>query len=416
MRKGNKSKLLIAVLAFALALNAFCFAGMASEGFEVVLDFEEVPGDNEIAAAEELVPMEEEVFAVEEIPAEEETPAEEEEAVVMASAASENGGISLEADSTGQDISPESIFVYNGSLYKVTGKVNIVSAGGGFDTKPSILPSGTSSDTKDSFINSVDGAVEYDSTEGHTDPGCLKWSNGVLIWRHAFETGKLYVYSVWYKFTGTADLYDSQRQLAGANDVAGGTHYNTLTNDGTETWQQDWCVFKGDSSEYKFLYAQLTGSGTIYIDDFYIYEVEEYTESLSVDSHFLERQSDMQIFDVPSEGIPSAGEYYHVINYTNVNVVEYPVTGVVALMKDGKLVKIFASSTRTVRGRLDGTTIKPASGTIDIWFEIPELGEGEDISQYSYIAYVVNEGNPFGILGSPSEKNAAVVYGNGAAN
>lgn len=406
MRKGNKSKLLIAVLTLALALNAFGVAVTADEDVEPVLEFEEILSDEETAEEIEFVEIDE-LNEADEI-AEEEL-AEEIDEDIVSLAETEDDSVRLMAESDGQTVSPGTIFVYNNTVYRVKETAtNIVSGGGGFDTAPTILESSTSTRT-DNFINSY---ASYNSSEGHSSPGCLEWSSGVTIWRHYFESGKLYIYSMWYKFTGTADLNDNQRHLAGAKDVATGEqHYNLLTNDGTETWQQDWCVFEGDSSEEKFLYAELTGSGTIYIDDFYIYEVEEY-DFLDVKSHQLERQSDMQVFDVPSSGIPSSGEYYHVINYETFK--DYTVTGVVALMKDGKLVKIYAASTITnsSKGKVDENgSLIPAAGTVDIWFEVPELEEGESLSQYSYMAYIVSEGNPFGILDLPGDDNPVTVVG-----
>lgn len=395
--------MLVMLLTLLLAFNAFGFAYAADGGVELALEFEDVLSDDEIAQTEESAPKAEDEIVYEEI--------EEDVSAVVEPAEAEDAEL-LDA-AAGQNVAPGTIFVYNNTIYKIKDDaVNIVdqAGDGSFTTAPSIYKDDDTSTRTDHFINTSQTA-SYDATEGHNAPGSLKWSSGVLIWRHTFETGKLYIYSMWYKFTGTADLDDSQRHLAGANDVAGGTHSNPLTNDGTETWQQDWCVFEGNAGEDKFLYAQLSGSGEIYIDDFYIYEVEKY-DAFQITSNQLERQSDLSVVSVPASGFSASGEYYHVVNYENLNVTDYTVTGVVALMKDDKLVKIFASSTRTNRGKVsvDGS-ITPAIGTVDIWFEIPELEDGEDISQYSYMAYIVTEGNPFGILGSVSDENPVIVKG-----
>ncbi len=384
MRKGNKSKVLILVLALALDLNTFGFAFAESE-IEAELLFEEVLSAEETQAAEE-------------------------EAVITLS----EDEVELQAADDYMEIAPDRILYYADRLFKVkSDAVNEVAGGGDFENFDANLYMVQSDDSNltDQFMRrGTSTTAGKDATGGIDGSACIYVSSGILGWRHQFETGKLYAMTISMKMDSGVNLYDGQRHLAATKDLATESNHSLTARENTATtgqWEQDWFVFEA-VDDIRMLYLQLEGSGTIYIDNFYIYEVEEYTETISVDSHELE-DSVGNVIKVPANKIPSTGVFWHSMKYTNLNVEEYPVTGVVALMKDNKLERIFSPNTRTVRGALVNGSILEARGSVDVKFEIPE---GEDVSRYSYMAYMVYEGNPFAIVGAPGAYNPVTVSGN----
>lgn len=400
MRKGNKSKVLMVVLALALALSTLSIA-YADGGLVDMAEFEEVL--NEAVAVPDV-----------DEPAQE--PVIEEPADEVVELAALDGEVELEAavDEDGITLTPGRIFVYNDRLFKVLDNAENIVKNGDFNNKVDILASGDTN-IADTFLipgESSTSDLAWADGVGRNGSGALVYTYGTFCWRHKFSSTKTYAMSIWYKLEGsTINFYGGQRGIAGAIDATTGlVHTNEIgaSRPITGGWQQDFVVFHGDDAIIRFLYAQIEGSGTVYVDDFYIYEVEEYAESIGIDSHYLENSADNSIVEVPNISIEQPGKYYHIINYTNYNIIEYPVTGVVAVMKDGALYKLFSTNTRTVRGYLIDGTVEEASGSIDIPFEI-KLQPGEDISQYSYIAYMVNEGNPFSIIGKPQDNNAVVV-------
>ncbi|MCH5186774.1 MAG: S-layer homology domain-containing protein [Oscillospiraceae bacterium] len=385
MRKGNKSKALIAVLALALALNMFPAAFAAGPVLETELEFEPAVDESEILAPEIGEP---------------EIDLPEEEAVAELSA---DGVASVMAvgDEEGVSIQPGMLFQYGDRYFRVNNSAtNIFNGGGangGFDSKAVI--NGESSNQDVLYSNTA----VWDATEGHDAPGCLAWSTGQVIWRHTFDTNKYYVMSAWYKFEGNINLNDGQRHLAGANDVeTDSVHSNEIGRNRSITggWQQEFFVFNGiRQSNGQFMYVQVVDNGgTLYLDDVVIYEVEEIKAQLTINGHTLESESGDSYNVAAGETIPAPGTYYHLIRYENELPNEYLLTGVVVLNKDDKLEKIFTVNTKTGRGTFSDTGMVAASGTVDIMFEIPE---DEDVSHYSYTAFLTDRDKPFAILGTP---------------
>lgn len=404
MRKGNKSKALIAVLALALALNGFTAAFAAGPVLETALEFEPAVDESEILAPEIDEP---------------EIDFPEEEPVAELSA---DGAVSVLAagDEEGVSIQPGTLFQYGDRYFRVSNSAdNIFNGGGsngGFDSKPVI--NGESSNKDVLYSNTA----VWNSTEGHDAPGCLAWTTGQVIWRHDFEATKYYVMSAWYKFEGNINLNDGQRHLAGANDVeTDSVHSNEIGRNRTATggWQQEFFVFNGiKQSNGQFMYLQVVDNGgTLYLDDVVIYEVEEIKAQLTINGHTLESESGDSYNVASGATIPAPGTYYHLIRYENELPNEYLLTGVVVLYKDDKLEKIFTVNTKTGRGTFSDTGMVAASGTVDIMFEIPE---GEDISHYRYTAFLTERDNPFAVLGTPrttasgsNAVNPVFVYGEG---
>lgn len=377
MRKGNKAKALIAVLALALALNAFGFA-YASEvpQLEAEYVFEDLP----------------EIEPVTDI----ETPQEEDAAVVL------NAGdevIPFAAVDDGVNVVPGAVIKYGERYFRVSGETNLVNGGGAFDAAPSNMrPNDTTSGVQDTFMG---GVVNHVGNEGHQAPGCLMTTD-LLVWRHRFDSDKMYVLSSWIKLDGGATLNDGQRAVAGTTDVVYGGNHSVTAVGGTTEWQQDFCIFTGNGVE-RFYYLQLNGIGTLYFDDFYVYEVEEIEAELNLNSHKLEYVSDGETKAVSVDNgspIPGTGTFYHVITYGNELPEEYLLTGVLALFKNDTLVKIYTVNTKTGQGQFTDSGPVPAVGTVDIGFEIPE---GDDPADYGYIALVLNRGSLFDALGRPRE-------------
>ncbi len=368
--RRNKTKLVIAILAAALALNSFAIVPYAEEDLEMVLDFKDAP--DQLAVSEEL------------------------------------GDVGLEAteDEVGQTVAPGKYISYNGRVFKVSENAVSFVTDGTFDTDPGITDDSNSSRTES--FNFSSSSPTYVTTEGHDALGSVRIDPGnILIWRRSFESNKLYVYSAWFKLTGDAVFDDNQRHLAGAIDIAtGSSHNNELGRTVTKTggWQQDMCVFNGaGTGEDRLAYLTNVGSNDpIYIDDFVIYEVEE-VEAIEVTGHSME-DDDWNEYDE----IPAPGEYSHIIRYENNFTSVVALRGVVALFKDGKLVKIYTKDVNSRVGALADGNLSPGRGTVEIRFTVPE---GEDVSAYSYVAYLCSPSNPFYIYGKASSTNAAVVYG-----
>lgn len=405
MRKGNKSKALIAVLALALALNVFAVAYAAGPDLEAALEFEPAVDESEILAPEIDEP---EIDATEEEPVAELADAQGEVTVLAA------------GDEEGTTIQPGMVFQYGERYFRIdAGATNIFNGGGangGFDTAPSI-----SEEAKSKRVLYSNTAT-WNTTEGHNAPGCLAWSAGQVIWRNDFETNKYYVMSAWYKFEGNINLENGQRHLAGAHDIGtDNVHTNEIGHNRERTggWQQEFFVFSGVWQDNgQFMYLQVVDNGgTLYMDDVVIYEVEEIKAQLTISGHTLENESGDSYNVASGTTIPAPGTYYHLIRYENELPNEYLLTGVVLLYKDDKLEKIFTVNTKTGRGTFSDLGMVAASGTVDIMFEIPE---GEDISAYRYTAFLTERDNPFAVLGGPrltAGNNMAInpvfVYGEG---
>lgn len=404
MRRGNKTKWLVALLTAALALNAFALAPIAGmdeaalDEAELVWDFDLVPNEN--------------------LPAEEEIPEEApllEENLSAEALSVDEAEVQAAADEEGQIILPGKVFEYNGKMYKIDENATNIMSGGG---SPSFDDSANFASSGEEDVLICGSGWQHNPTEGHViddpdnpgTPGCVQFSSGALwIWRHTFDPGKLYVMSMWYKFDNGANLDDGNRIVRAALDVdTGSDHYVNIGKDSDPTggWQQDLCVFNGASGERRCIYLIASGTGNVYWDDLYIFECSP-IESMEITGHDLE---DDDTFDAGFTEIPYPGRFNHYIYYTSNTTQESFATGVMALFKDGKLEKI---NTTTVRigaatyNRARGT-LRPYSGYAWLNFEIPE---GEDVSRYSYMAYLVDEGKPFSVMGEASEINPARVNG-----
>ncbi|MGN1097633.1 MAG: hypothetical protein ACI4SS_01910 [Clostridia bacterium] len=398
MRRGNRTKRIVALLTVALALNAFAFAPAAqqeelvNEELELVQNFTEIPNET----AEEI--SEPDAEEPQEIEA-----AEDADEVF----ALEVGDVSLQAaDDVGQTVLPGKVIKYGGKMYEVKGS-NYVSRGGAdgtFEVNPGDGLLGT--ERTDNII--MDGSISYNWTtdEAHSGERSLAiWgAGGHFIWRHAFSSDKLYVYSMWFKFDDGANLSNGDRHIAGAIDVeTGSMHYNELgrVTDITGGWQQDLCVFRG-SNDDKFVYYTPANDSRIYIDDFVVYEVEEITP-FEITSYRLE-DYDWNVYDE----IPGPGEYYHYINYVSSVDEERDVTLVFAMFKDGKLESITTESVRIEAATLANGVLTKRRNSVMHKFVIPE---GRDVSNLSYMAYLVENNDPFEIMGDVSDNNPAVVAG-----
>ena len=374
--RRNRTKLIVALLAMALTLNVAAFAQVPGDGVEMEFDFVEAPND-----------LTQDIDI--EFGADTDIDLAEIEAALMA------------ASVEGQTIAPGKVVTHNGKTYRIKDTENVAASMAGFDNAPEVATSG---ETNTLIVQ--DGSWNYNTSDGHDALGCLEISGGTFIWRHNFESNKLYVYSAWWKVQGGFNFQDDQRQLEGAYDPdTGASHYNEIGRDVeiTHDWQQDMAVFKGNSAERRFLYVPVSG-GSVLLDDVYIYEVE-LIPSFEINNCAIENPSDW----TETTYIPEAGvQYNHVISYT-VNVTE-PIkfNGIVAIFKDGKLVEIVQKQVNSRTATLIDGELDSRVGTVSVPFMIPA---GEDVSRYSCVAYLSDPTNPFNVYGSASANYAFVVYG-----
>lgn len=384
------------VLALSLALNAFAMAAIADDpGFEVQFDdFEELPDNDETAIEEVQIDEDFNPFAADVLEA-------EDEVTVLAD------------DEEGQNVVPGNIITYDGKMYKIPDGASNLIVNGNFESQPAITT--TYSDSTNVMI--LTGA-EYSWTAGsaHTGNYGLRIANEGANWIYRYEQtmGKTYVYSCWVKFDGDANFDNSYRHIAGtqANFDSGGNYYIEIGRDIEITggWQQIFVVYQcGDTTRFSN-YFKLTGSGALNIDDMVLYEVEEVDETITVEGGYA---VNMDTFDIYEDEIPEGGDYYFVISYANKTPYRYNITGVVAVMKDDKLEKIYTYDQISSAGSLVGGTLEPKAGEIYLEISVPS---DADMSRYSFISYVTEQGNPFGLFGIPSDSNPFVMNGKGHQN
>ncbi len=393
MRKGNKSKVLMIVLALSLALNAFALAAAADDpGFEVLFDFEELPDVDETAIEE--VQLDEDInpISVDALEA-------DDEVTVLAD------------DEEGQNVVPGNIITYNGKMYKIPNEAPNLITNGTFENQPTII-TGYSSNT-DVMILDGNGSYSWSESAAHTGTRGLRITGDGANWiyRHEQNKGKLYVYSCWVKLEGNANFDNGYRHIAGtqASFDQGGSYYIEIGRDIPITggWQQIFVVYRcGDTTKFSNFF-KLVGSGAINVDDMVLYEIEEVDETITVDGGYA---VNMETFDIYEDEIPEGGDYYFVISYSNKTPYRYNVTGVVAVMKDDKLEKIYTYDQISSAGSLVGGALQPKAGEIFLEVSVPK---DADMSRYSFVSYVTEQGNPFGMFGIPSDSNPFVINGKG---
>lgn len=389
MRNGTRTKLFVLLLAASLAFNAAAFAQEADDGMGMDFDFVEAPNelteDVSVDLGTDFV----------------------DEAVLQADAEAE-----LMA-AEGQKIAPGRVIEYNGQTYRIEAAAeNLIPpvGDGSFSAMPNPISQDSNRENSPDRVTFIcTGGYSLNTSDGHDAPGCFEYNSGILIWRcgaSTFAADKFYVYSAWFKFTGDANLNDDQRHIAGTNDVANNSsHHNEIGHNIEKTgdWQQDMCVFHGNGDN-KFLYLEYSGGeGSIRVDDMVIYEVTP-IPSLEINGYTVEDPDTWEEF----AEIPEPGSYNQIINYT-VNVTQpLNFNGVLALFKDGQLVKIIQRQVDSRTAILYDGQLTSANGSVSIPFDIPA---GEDVSRYSCLAYLCDYSDPFNIMGDASSSYATLTPG-----
>lgn len=387
MRKGNKLKAITFALALSMVLNGSVFAVNAWDGdLDVVYDAEELVNET----------------LLEEVPDADVT--EDAVSLLEADALAEV----MAVDEDGQDVVPGNIITYDGRLFKIPEGARNLVTNGDFEVQPSITTSG---DTDVMILNGGATGTWTESAAHSGSHGLRITGTGTWIYRHEQTKGKIYVYSCWYKLEGNANFDDGYRHIAGtvANFDGGDVYYNEIGRGvpATGGWQQLLVVYRcGDGTRFSNYTGMIGGTGAICMDDMVLYEIEEVEETITVDGGSM---MNLDTFEEFTEDFPASGDYVYIINYTNETPFAYNLTGVVAIMKNNQLVRIYTLDQRSVVGSVSNGNLRPRSDSIQMEIQIPE----GDVSQYSCMAYIVERGKPFAMFGLPGAGNPVII--NGAA-
>lgn len=379
-------------LALAIALSCSVITAFAEEVAEVEEAVEDVATEvsedvEEVTEAEEA---EEAADAVEE---EVEEEIEEEEVLDLFAATLRDGGVYV---TPGEDNA--AVFTYDGLRYRVEAGMGNAIKLDGFESNPTI----SSTPIIETAKNILQAKGEITTEAAHSGYFGLSVSAGDFIYRTGVTGGQIYVFSAWVKMPNGNIINDDDRAFTVKSE--NGTKYIVGWNEigreieNTNSWQQVLFTFKAPETGLFIIDFNYKGKTPLAIDDIELYEAELFDNPLDITSVVC-KDADGNEYNY-STGFTTAGTLTHTTTLYNSDEDDIFFTGVMVLYKNDIMI--------------DMATIEDCALVLDeseVTFEI-EIPEDEDLSQYKYMVYFINDTAPTQYYGyMPSRENPYVVQG-----
>ena len=396
-KKSTIFKMLCLALALALGFSVMtAFAEEVTEAEDVIDEVTEEVSEVE-EEIEEVTEAEEEVTEVEDV--EEEVEEEEEEVLDLFAATLRDGGVYV---TPGDDNA--AVFTYDNLRYKVEAGMGNAIKLDGFESNPTIETRPIIETAKN--ILKANGEISTDAV--HSGYFGLSVSAGDFIYRTGVTGGQVYVFSAWVRMPNGNTISDDDRafKVLVLNDKGDGykTKYTVGWNEiGREierngAWQQILFTFKAPETGLFAIDFNYKGRTPLAIDDIELYEAEVFDNPLEI--------TDIECTDAEgnpydySTGFTTSGTLTHTTTLYNSDEDDVFFTAVMVLYKNDIMI--------------DFATVDECALVLDeaeVTFEI-EIPEDEDLSQYKYMVYFVNEDTPTQYYGyMPSRENPYVVQG-----
>ncbi len=402
-KKSMIFKMLCLALAIALSFSVVtAFAEEVAENEEVVEDVTtEAPEDVEevTETEEEAEDVTEEVVDEEENEEDVEEEVEEEEVLDLFAATLRDGGVYV---TPGEDNA--AVFTYDNLRYRVAAGTGNSIKLDGFESNPTI--------EKDPIIETAKNILKANgevSTEAaHSGYFGLSVSSGDFIYRTGVTGGQIYVFSAWVKMPTGNTINEDDRAFkvlvlntkgdAIVEDYVVGWNEIGREIDTTGSWQQILFTFRAPKTGLFAIDFNYKGRTPLAIDDIELYEAELFDNPLDI-TNISCKDAEGNEYNY-STGFTTSGTLTHTTTFYNSDEDDIFFTGVMVLYKNDIMI--------------DFETIEDCALVLDeteVTFEI-EIPEDEDLSQYKYMVYFINDTAPTQYYGSmPSKENPYVVQG-----
>ncbi|MBR5535208.1 MAG: hypothetical protein IKU60_01035 [Clostridia bacterium] len=366
---------------------------------------EEAVGTEEVAeeVAEEVTEAEETVEDVTEEAVEDVTEPEEtvtdviedeevEEIVDLFTATMRDGGVYV---TPGEDNA--AVFTYDGLRYKVeAGQGNAIKLDG-FESNPNI-----DSEPVENAKNRLQANGEVTTDAAHSGYFGLSVYPGDVVYRTGVTGNQVYVFSAWVKMPAGNTINDDDRAFTVVSES--GERYIVGWNeigrdiDATETWQQILFTFRAPENGLFVIDFNYKSRIPMALDDIELYEAEIFDNPLDIEN-IVCTDADGNEYDRAS-GFTTSGTLTHTTTLYNSDEDDVYFTAVMVLYKNDIMIDFEAVSDCALV--LDDT---------DVTLEI-EIPEDEDLTQYKYMVYFINDTTPTQYYGKmPWLDNPYIVEG-----
>lgn len=397
-KKSMIFKMICLTLAIALCSSVVTvFAEEAEEVVEEVVT-EITPDAEEVTEAEEEVEVTEAEDATEEVTEEEtatevEEEIEEEEVLDLFAATLRDGGIYV---TPGDDNA--AVFTYDNLRYKVAaGQGNAIKLDG-FESNPEIVSGPISATAK----NRLQAKGEITTDAAHSGYFGLSVSAGDVVYRTAVTGGNIYVFSAWFKMPSGGSIADDDRafKVVAENGDEYIVGWNELGRevDATGSWQQVIFTFKAPITGLFAIDFNYKGKKTLSMDDIELYEAEIFDNPLEITSVVCIDANGNE-YDRAS-GFTTSGTLTHTTTLYNSDEDDVFFTAVGVLYKNDIMIDFVTAEECAL-------VLDEAEVTLEI-----EIPEDEDLTQYKYMVYFINDTTPTQYYGQmPSLQNPYIVEG-----
>ncbi len=290
------------------------------------------------------------------------------------------------------------VFNYDNLRYKVAAGTGNSIKLDGFESNPKIESEAIAENAK----NRLQANAEITTDAAHSGYFGLSVASGEVVYRTGVTGDSIYVFSAWVKMPSNGTISDDDRAFkvvaeSGNEYVVG---WNEIGREIPETgaWQQILFTFRAPETGLFEIEFNYKGKTNLALDDLELYEAEifdnplDITSVLCIDSEGSEYSR--------STGFTTSGTLTHTTTLYNSDEDDVFFTAVMVLYKNDIMVEL--------------ETIEECALVLDeteVTFEI-EIPEGEDLSQYKYMVYFVNDTEATQYYGAmPSLQNPYIVQG-----
>lgn len=397
-KKSMIFRLVCLALAFALCFSVTsAFAEEAVETEEVVAEevIEEVTEAEETVedVTEEAVEEEVEEPATDVTEEEVEEEIEEEEEVVdLFTATLRDGGVYV---TPGEDNA--AVFTHDGLRYKVeAGQGNSIKLDG-FESNPNI-----DSEAIENAKNRLQANGEITTDAAHSGYFGLSVYPGDVVYRTGVTGNQVYVFSAWVKMPNGNTINDDDRAFtvvgeSGDEYIVG---WNEIGRDvaATGSWQQVLFTFKAPETGLFVIDFNYKNKTPMSLDDIELYEAEVFDNPLEI-RDIACTDADGNAYD-RTTGFTTSGTLTHTTTLYNSDEDDVYFTAVMVLYKNDIMVDFEAVQECAL-------VLDEAEVTLEI-----EIPEDDDLTQYKYMVYFINDTAPTQYYGKmPWLNNPYIVEG-----
>ncbi len=396
----KKNSIIFKMICLTVAVM-FCLSAIPAFAEELIEETDEtvVTEPSEDATDEAVEPSEEATDEAEEIVTEEVTDDSEEEEEIedevldLFAATLRDGGVYV---TPGTDNA--AVFTYDGLRYRVAAGTGNAIKLDGFESNPTIESEPIAANAK----NRLQANAEITTDSAHSGYFGLSVASGEVVYRTGVTGDEIYVFSAWVKMPSNGSISDDDRafRVVAENGNEYVVGWNEIGREivETEAWQQILFTFRAPETGLFEIEFNYKGKTNLALDDLELYEAEIFDNPLDI--------TDVVCIDANgneydrSAGFTTSGTLTHTTTLYNSDEDDVFFTAVMVLYKNDIMIDI--------------VTIEECALVLDeaeVTFEI-EIPEDEDLSQYKYMVYFVNDTEPTQYYGAmPSLQNPYIVQG-----